>query len=265
MIYLGTLGRMIGIKCPSSQSVEHEERYSFQTTLEGRRKAQARPRGPRTWSLQTSDATTPEQAATLMQFAYGAWGPGPFVFVSADAPHTNMLTPSVSMCEPSENYEPNVTPGGPMATPEGMAGRSYLNNGSGLIIFGRDRSPVVQGVPVTGSAYVLGDKAYVRLNWYRADGSLLSQTNSPLRSELGIVQRMHVTGIPPVDAAGVIVSVVDGLQACKPALTWGGDVMPWSDGQGCARAVVSGLSRSQVLAAPGNTFSNVSFTVTEVG
>lgn len=265
MIYLGTLGRMIGIKCPASQNVSTEDRYSFQRTLEGRVKAQSKPIGRRTWSLKTSDATTPQEHSLLSQFANGAWGPGPFVFVPADAAHTNLLMPAVSTCDPKENYEATVRPAGPMVTPDGIAPRSYLGTDSGVMIFGRDRNPIIQGVPVTGSAYVLGDKARVRLNWYRADGSLLSQTDSTMSSTLGIVQRLHVTAVPPVGAAGVIVSVVGGLQACMPAMTWGDKLMPWSDGQGCVRSVVSAFSRSQVLAVPGHTFSNVSFTISEVG
>lgn len=263
-VYLGSLGRMVKLPYVGSQQVQAEERYNFTSTLEGKRKALVKPRGPRTWAL-SADHFRPNEHSLLSQFANGAWGPGPFAFVPADAPHTNLLTPAVSMCDPSENYEASVTPAGPMVTPDGVAPRSYLNNGSGVIIFGRDRNPVIQGVPVTGAAYVLGDKARVRLNWYRADGSLLSQTNSTMMSTLGVVQRIHVTAVPPAEAAGCIVSVVNGLQACMPSMTWGAELMPWSDGQGCARSVVHGLSRSQVLAVPGHTYSNVSFTITEVG
>lgn len=263
-VYLGTLGRMIPIYSTPSAQLETEERYSFSTTLEGRRKAQTRPIGRRTWGLNAQFAD-PSEHSLLSQFANGAWGPGPFVFVPVDAPHTNLLMPAVSRCDPSENYEASVTPAGPMGTPDGVAPRSYLSNGSGVILFGRDRNPVIQGVPVTGAAYVLGDKARVRLNWYRADGSLLSQTNSTMESTLGVVQRIHVTAVPPAEAAGCIVSVVGGLQACMPSMTWGAELMPWSDGQGCVRSVVHGLSRSQVLAVPGHTYSNVSFTITEVG
>lgn len=263
-VYLGTLGRMIPIYSTPSAQLETEERYSFSTTLEGRRKAQPRPIGRRTWGLNAQFAD-PAEHSLLSQFANGAWGPGPFVFVSVDAPHTNMLMPAVSMCDPTENYEANVTPAGPMMTPDGVAPRSYLGTGSGVIIFGRDRNPVIQGIPVTGAAYILGDGARVRLNWYRADGSLLSQIDSTMTSTLGVVQRLHVTAVPPAEAAGVIVSVVNGLQACMPSLTWTGEIMPWSDGQGCSRSVVSAFSRSQVLAVPGRTFSNVSFTISEVG
>lgn len=263
-VYIGSLGRMVKLPYVGSQQVQTEERYNFSSTLEGKRKAQVKPKGPRTWAL-SADHFRPNEHSLLTQFTNGAWGPGPFVFVSADAPHTNLLTPAVSMCDPSENYEASVTAAGPMDTPDGVAPRSYLNNGSGVIIFGRDRNPIIQGVPVTSAAYVLGDKARVRLNWYRADGSLLSQTNSTMESTLGVVQRIHVTAVPPAEAAGCIVSVVDGLQACMPSMTWGSELMPWSDGQGCVRSVVHGLSRSQVLAVPGHTYSNVSFTITEVG
>lgn len=270
MIYLGTLGRMIGIKCPSSQSVEHEERYSFQTTLEGRRKAQARPRGPRTWSLQTSDATTPEQAATLMQFAHGAWGPGPFVFVSAEAPATNMLLPAVSLCDPAENYESGVVPGGPMLQPTGeWAARSYMRSTPGLFLFGRTRTPLPNSGSVSASVTVLGAGSVARISWYRLgpDGPnvLLGHSRS---DDTGVgfePRRLKVSATPPPGAVGCVVGVENAIQVSAPALVWGADVPAWSEGQGCAGAVVHAASRNLVLAVPGATYSNVGFTITEVG
>lgn len=124
MIYLGSLGRMIGIKCPASQQLEAEDLYSFELTLEGKRTAQVKPRAPRTWNLQTSDATKPADVATLMQFVQGGWGPGPFVFVAADAPFTNLLSPAAASCDPVAGLGSATTLDGPLLTGDGWAGRS---------------------------------------------------------------------------------------------------------------------------------------------
>lgn len=267
MIYLGTLGRMIGIKCPSSQSVEAEERYFFRTTLEGRRKAQSRPAGRRTWSLQTSGATTPAEHSLLSQFANGAWGPGPFIFVSADALVSNMLTPEAASCHPDSNSAVWVSGNGPVELPGvGWVPRSFIGNGTGPILFGSDFTPVRSGVRYSVSAFVFGVGSAVRANFYDANGSLVGgETSTVTGNNAGFI-RSHISIIPGAGVAGIIVSAVNAAITACPQISEGpGSPLPWSDGQGCAKAVVHGVSRDQVLAVHGHTFSNVSFTVSEVG
>lgn len=267
LIYLGTLGRMIGIKCPASQNVSTEDRYSFQRTLEGRVKAQPKPIGRRTWSLQTSDATTPAEHSLLSQFANGAWGNGPFVFVSADAPVSNMLTPEVSTCGPAAKISSVITLAGPHYLGFGeYSARSLLNTDPSVIMyFGSTRTPVVQGKSVTASAWVSGAGAAVRLFWYDAVGSLITSATSSVLATSTTTVRSWVTGMPPANAVSCIVGAVSASRGAQPAITWSDALLPWGEGQGCPKAVVSSMSRDQVLAVAGRTYSNVSFTVTEVG
>lgn len=269
MIYLGTLGRMIGIKCPASQNVEHEERYTFQTTLEGRRKAQVRPRGPRTWSLQTSDATTQAQVATLMQFAQGAWGPGPFVFLPADAPVTNLLTPAASLCGPGEfvlTSGVTVTEGAPMRTPDGWAARSLIKTTPNGLFLGKDMIPVLPGTPVTGSAYIRGAGGKVSIHWYDSTGTIITSVLSTETAESSVVKRCSLTAMPPSNAVSCRLAVTASVQqAAWPAVTWTDKLQTFGEGQGCTKSVVSTASRSLVMAVPGFTYSNLSFNVTEVG
>lgn len=270
MIYLGTLGRMVGIKCPSSQSVETAERYGFDQTLEGRVKAQAKPVGRRTWNLQLSQATTPQDHSALSAFANGVWGAGPFYFVSADAPHTNLLTPQASSC--AETAFATAKPGGPvnlgadgwagasLTTPTADANGMYFGNSTELI-------PVLPGQPVTGSAWVQGAGARVRLNWCDINGDYMFQFVASSNTATSTMSRLSVVGTPPPGAVSCSLLAVGpaGMRATQPAVTWGNELQPWADGQGCKKAVVSAFSRDQVLAVPGNTYSNVSFTVSEVG
>lgn len=267
MIYLGTLGRMIGIKCPASQNVQAEERYSFQTTIEGKRKAQAKPIGRRTWSLNTSDATTPAEHSKLAQFANGAWGPGPFVFVSADAPVSNMLTPEVSTCGPEAKIASVISVAGPWYIGNGVySSRSLLNTDPSVVMyFGSTRAPVVTGRKVTASAWVNGAGAAVRLFWYDANGALISSSTSSVLATTATVVRSWVTATPPANAVACLVGAVNCSRAAQPAITWSDELLDWSEGQGCPKAVVSSMSRDQVLAVAGHTYSNVSFTVMEVG
>lgn len=266
MIYLGSLGRMIGIKCPASQNVQAEERHSFSTTLEGRRKAQVKPTGRRTWSLQTSDATTPSEHSLLSQFANGAWGHGPFVFVSADASVTNLLTPDAADCKPGEHLGAILSQGSPLWTPDGWAASSFMKSTAGRVYLGKDMTPIIQGQPVTASAYVRGEGAGVSIHWYDSTGAVVTSSFSSVLAGATNVVRSWVTQMPPATAVSCRASVGPAcVQVARPAITWSDKMLPYGDGQGCMKAVVSAMSRDQVLAVQGNTYSNIGFTVMEVG
>ena len=260
-VYIGSLGRMVKLPYVGSQQVQTEERYNFSSTLEGKRKAQVKPRGPRTWAL-SADHFRPNEHSLLSQFADGAWGPGPFVFVSADAAHTNLLTPAVASLDPSVIVP---TQGGPVQLPDGSwAPRSVLGDGVGNVLFSSVRSPLPLSGPTSAGVWVQGAGASVRLNWYNDAGGFVGSTTSTVTSSGGWVWST-ISATPPAGAVGVIVSANKASRATHPVLVWGSAPSVWSDGQGCEKAVVSSFSRDQVLAVRGNTYSNVSFTVTEVG
>lgn len=266
-VYLGSLGRMIQIPYVSSQQLQSEERYSFQYTLEGRRKAQPKPIGRRTWGL-TADRNRPNEHSLLSQFADGVWGNGPFWFLSADALITNILPPDVVSGDASAiAYDSVVRPGGPLLTPDGWAARSVLNTvpGSTLHVGGNLKVPVLPGTRVTAAAYVSGVNSAIRLYFYDFAGNQLSSAGSPVTGGAGVVVRSWVTVTAPANAVSAMVAAQNTSQACWPSITWSDGLLPFGDGQGCAKAVVHGFSRDQVLAVPGATYSNVSFTVSEVG
>ena len=269
MIYLGSLGRMIGIKCPASQNVQAEERYTQSVTLEGRRKAQVRPVGRRTWSLQTSDATTPSEHSLLSQFANGVWGNGPFVFLPTDAPVSNILTPAASLSAPGEfvlTSGVTVTEGSPLWTPDGWAARSFIKSTNNGLFLGAERMPVPPSGKITVAAYVRGNGGAVGVSFYDSSGAPLGSQYSSVTAGATNVVRSWLTVTPPVGAVSCRVLVNSATQqAAWPSITWTDSLQPFGEGQGCLKAVVSSMSRDQVLAVQGNTYSNVSFTVMEVG
>lgn len=270
-VYLGQLGRMVELKCPAQQQVTPAERYSFRPTLEGRTKAQVKPVGRRVWGLSTSEATTPAEAGALADFANGAWGRGPFVFVSADAPVTNLLTPEQASCDPAvlNGSAPTNSVAGPMLTPDGWAGRSFMNSTPAqLLWFGTGHTPVLPGQSVTASAYLLGAGAAVRLYFYDAAGATINSHTSTVTATAGTVVRSHVTRTAPANAVSCRVLAVNATQGARPAITWTASLFEWADGQGCTKAVIHGLSRNLVMAsreASGGRYSNLSYTITEVG
>lgn len=263
MIYLGSLGRMIGIKCPASQRVDAESRYNFKRTIEGKRKAEIVPGGRRTWDVQTSDATSPAESATLQEFANGSWGRGPFWFLSADALTTNILPPITSVFGSFVDGGPLPLEGGGWA-PIGMR---LAGGGAGVIQFvaSSQDPPVIPGRTVTASAYVLGSAAYVTVQFFTAAGTLLTSLSSAPVSAASVARRVSVSAEVPFNAATARVTARDATTAARPAVTWTDSVQPYGDGQGCPKAVVHAVTRDVRLTVPGATYLNLGFTVTEVG
>ena len=266
-VYIGSLGRMVKLPYVGSQQVQSEERYNFSSTLEGKRKAQVKPRGPRTWAL-SANHFRPNEHSFLSQFADGVWGNGPFWFLSADALVTNILPPDVVSSSPrAVTYSSTVLEGGPVETVDGWSARSILNTSPATILQITDRLPVpvVPGGQVTVAAYVSGASSAVRLYFYNAAGTQISTWASSVTGSVGVMTRSYRTLTVPSNAVSVMLAAQNTVQACWPSITWSDSLLPFGDGQGCAKAVVHGFSRDQVLAVPGSTYSNVSFTVSEVG
>lgn len=271
MAYLGTLGRLVELRGINSQQVEAEDRYTFQTTLEGKVVGQVRRVGRRSWELGTKATTRAEDLAAIMSFANGEWGDGPFVFVSADAPFTNMLSPAAASCDPDALNPGSGTAAGaagPLLTPDGWAGRSYSNNGAGTVFFGTEKVPVLQGLPVTAAAHLLGAGAIARIAWYDAAGGDLGSTSSAVPATAGTVTRSWVTAAPPAGAVSAMIGAVNATAMARASITWTPELRKWADGQGCPKAVLHGTSRTLTAAHQdprGLRAGSLGTTIQEVG
>lgn len=268
-VYLGELGRLVELKCPSSQSVSVEDGMGFETTLEGRVKAQARSARRRSWSVDMG-AATPAELASMLAFAGGEWGQGPFVWVSTDAPVTNLLTPELSLCGPAAVYGSASLVAGPMNLRDaGFAGRSLTPTAAGShVLLGTEHTPLLPGQAVTGSAWVVGAGSYARLAWFNAAGAQISDSRGTNRGTVGVPVRVHVTATPPAGAVSCRLSIYGAQQFTRPAITWTDAPFDWQPGEGCSKAVIHGLSKQIILALRDpayGRYSNASFTVTEVG
>lgn len=266
-VYLGRLGRMIELWSTPSSQVEAEDPYSFQVTVEGNRRAQRKATGRRTWSV-SAEYSTPADVGVLSDFATGAWGPGPWVFIPADAPNANLLTPQAASCDPSAGWRVSNSAGGPLLTPDGWAPRSVQNNDiTEVLWFGDEYVPVLPGRPVTVSAYVRGAGAAVRIYWYDEAGANVTSSTSTVTATAGSVVRSWVTATPPAGAVSLRVRAVNAAVGTRPSVTWGDVLHPWADGRGCLKAVVHAASSDSFLAGEGagRQFSSLSYTVTEVG
>lgn len=268
MIYLGSLGRMIGIKCPSSQSTDHGDRYTMTRTLEGGVRAQARPLSARQWQLGLSDASTASDLALLQDFARGAWGAGPWFFLSAEAVNTNILTPrQAALVDREQRTE--FANGGPVQVSDGSIAPASLVS---VVASGWQpiftRLPVKPGAWLTWAADVQGNGTVapeLLMTFYNSAGGNLGGHPSAGLPIAGM-QRVAVSRIVPTTAAWVSVGIRSTtLRTARAQVSWT-ERAPQvvSDGRGCAAAVLHGVSENLVLTGEGRTYMNAGFTVSEV-
>lgn len=270
--YLGTLGALFSVRCISALTSDREDRATFETTLEGRVKAQVRSIGRRSWSVDAS-GLTPDEASNLLALDGGEYGNGPFIWIPPAASVTNLLTPEVSMCGPQAVFSSAVSRSGPMVLADGTRTGASLTttDPNGTLWIGASKAPVpvLPGRPVTASTFAIGAGAKARLHWYAADGSFMAGTvTSSGTGEAGKPKRLHATGVPPAGAISCTLSTTKALQVARPAVTWTASPYRWGVGELCQKALVVGLGRELRAAygfPEGATHSNISFTITEVG
>lgn len=267
--FLGALGRLVPIYSNPSMKVSGVPARSFQTTLEGRVKAQVRPVGRREWALSAAYAL-PGEVGALLGFVSGEWGFGPFVWVPPTAPAINMLTPDVASCGPDVVVDAAVSVVGPLLLPDGVwAGRSLLNSApSSPLRFGPGTTPVIPGGKVTASAYVVGVGSKVSVQFLNSVGGTVSQFVSSFAGVAGSATRISVTATVPATAVACTVYATNTTQAARPALTWTDYMHEWGPGECCPKAIVEAVEINALTGSTdlgGRRDSDLSFTIREVG
>ena len=261
--YLGTLGRLVQLRCASTEQTSRSERYVLQGDATGGMRAQLRPRTPRAWDINVA-ALNDRDLAALEGFVGGEWGAGPWQWVSIAAQHGNLLTPAESLCLVAS---PLGLQAGAMQCADGTwAGRSlaptYAGSGWGVLW---DSIPVMPGRPVTFSADVSGDGVnapQIAAAFYTEAGSLIGSATYSVAGEAGGAQRVTVSAAAPAGAAEVRVGARPSVsRLTRPQVTWGSEPTDWTTGKGCRKAVPMGVS-SALLWSPGSGRSLSDMTVT---
>lgn len=264
MEYLGALGRLVALRCASTERTSVAPRYVERVTVEGRRKVQAFPASNRTWDVQWGLAD-PSEMTPLHAFASGAWGVGPWHWVPVQARVGNMLTPrEAQLLEFVAN--PVWADGGPVRDATGAwQARSISSSLTG--IFGQlfRGIPAIPGQKITWSADVQGDGPALALGFTNAGGTNFNAVYGTAPATAGMTRQSLTVTVP--DGA---VSVYLGLQPSvsrmtRPQLTWTDGPVPYSPGHGCRAAVIDGVAEDLILATSRATYSSTGFTVMEVG
>lgn len=265
--YLGGLGQLVEVPFTSSESVERTERYVESVTVEGRRRVQALAATPRSWSVDVQPSHGRDLSGVLAFFD-GAWGPGPWHWVTVAAQQGNMLTPREAQMR-DRVTRAEWSEGGPVQVSDGSwAGSSMVNamaSSAGTMFSG---IPVIEGQPVTYTIDALGAGStapQTALRFYDASGAQVGGSNGAGVNAPGW-QRVSVSQVAPAGAASCAIGVYStAKRVARPQVTWTAEAVPYAPGAGCRAAVVDGVSSELLVVNRGGPVSSVGFTVLEVG
>lgn len=268
MEYFGELGRLVPLRCASTERAQSAARYVPSVTVEGRRRVQAIPASPRTWDLSWGLAD-PSEMVALSGFVTGAWGAGPFHWVPVQAWKHNLLTPREAMLVDRQSNA-LWTEGGPVVGTDGsLAPRSMLS--------ARDASwaslfvdiPCIPGRAITWAADVAGDGSAppaLASAFFDAAGGQIGSGVAEHGTEAEGMERVSQTRVPPEGAASFRAGIYHTTKRiARPQVTWTDGPVPYSAGHGCRAAVLDGMSEDLLTANSFGTWSSTSFTVMEVG
>ena len=266
MEYLGSIGRLVPLRCASAERVQAAARYVPSVTVEGRRRVQVVPASPRAWDVSWGVAR-PGEVAALAAFASGAWGVGPFHWVPIQAHRGNLLTPrEADLMQVASG--PSWALSGPVLDAAGAwQGRSLavsMSSSWGALFA---NIPVVPGKPVTWAADVRGSSSgALAMAFADSEGAVIGGGRYGAATPSSTMTRLSMTEVAPPGAASVRVGVRPAVTTLtRPQVTWTDGPVPYSAGHGCRSAVVDGFSEDLLVANSFGTYSSIGFTVMEVG
>ena len=264
--FLGPLGRLVPVECPSTLTSQFERPASTRTTLGGRRTARIAARGHRSWAVSTGMAT-PLELANLAAVARGDFGPGPFWWVDPWAQQSNLLDPRDAAIEvPWGNSTlggPVTLPGGPVVARHARTG-SALNNWSTSPFGDYSRAPVIPGRDVTVSAWLDSAAKGLRYVFQDAAGSAVDGIGVVSGTASGW-HRVSRTVPAPDGAASVVLGQAGTGGLAAPAVTWTSEVREYGPGSGARNVIVTSFSQDVRAAWKGAMYSDQSYQIMEVG
>lgn len=264
--FLGALGALIPVECPSSLAAAFDRPASTRTTLGGRRTARLAARGHRSWLVSTS-AASPLELANLAGVARGDFGPGPFWWLDEWAQQSNLLDPRDAAIEVPWG---STTLAGPVALPDGPVVARHVRTGASIASWatspfgGFSRAPVVPGQVVTVSAWVDSTAQALRYVFQDAAEAAMGSTSAVPGTRAGWHRVSASVTVPP-GAASIVIgqSGMGGLAA--PAVTWTDGLREYGPGAGARKVIVTGYSEDVVAAWKGAMYADQSYQIMEVG
>ena len=253
--YLGTTARMVPVAPSAAQSEARPERFVIQQAASRRWAFDTARRGGeqgREWAVDLGLLDAVEMAA-VDEFVQGAWGPGPFRWVSCAAHDSNVLTPGQSILA-------SLDAGTGMDTASGWSPRSVLGPSPAMLA---ERVPVIPGRPVTVAADVAG-AATLTITWRSGTGSVVAAQSVEAS---GTLPQRLVFSVPRASATvrTLDVQVSGHSRAARPQVTWTGEARPWVPGRGAESVVIQAGATDPLVINPAGGYWSGSLNLIEVG
>ena len=226
--YIGELGRMYKILWPTPVKVTNPTRYDVQSAPARRWAFVSSPASARRreWSLEVTG--TNAETAELAQLVAGAFGDGPWVFISDEAAVTNVLTPAESMLSGVANAG--------AADGAGGAGARSRTGGGPITI--AEACPCIPGEPVTVTVDMAGAAGVLVVQPVNAAGQPVGPAVTA-RPSGELMERVSVT-MPalPLGACAVKIQTRGSTTVTRPQVTWTAGPVPWDMGAGAASVII---------------------------
>ncbi|MEJ6544488.1 hypothetical protein PQI65_14970 [Brachybacterium paraconglomeratum] len=253
--YLGTTARMVPVAPASAQSEARPERFVVQQAASRRWAFDTARRGGvqgREWAVDLGLLNAVDMAA-VDEFVQGAWGPGPFRWVSCAAHDSNVLTPGQSILA-------SLDAGSGMDTASGWSPRSVLGPSPVKLAEG---VPVIPGKPVMVAVETTG-AATLTVVFRNGAGGVVS---THARYASGTLAQRLVFSAPSVQstARSVDVEVSGHVRAARPQVTWTREARPWVPGRGAEQVVIQSGVADPVVINPAGGYWSGSLSLIEVG
>lgn len=263
--WFGSVGRMQPVYSTPSMSVSAPVERSFSVTLGGKRVVRSAPGGHREWDM-AADGSDAFDGSAIKMFADGAWGVGPWWWLSPWAVGTNMLTPAGSLLKYA-NLVSGATTGGPVQVEGGRWFPVSAVVSSDAHAIGRSADtgtvPGIPGQPVSASMFMASGMR-VRLSFFTEAGVVVSSITSTPAPSGPVLQRVSVSGVIPANAYRIRLDAMGSGQCAGGSVSMTKAAPLWAVGDGCEYAIVEAEDKSvEVISA--NPWSNQSFTIKEVG
>lgn len=254
--YIGELGRMHKVLWPTPVKVTNPTRYEVQSAPSRRWAFVTTPvwARRREWSLDVTG--TNREVTGLSQLVAGAFGPGPWRFISDEAAVTNVLTPAESMLD-------GIANGGYVDGVGGPAAASCVGGGEVIIA---SSVPVPDGSPVTVSVDTAGDTV-LTLQPVNAAGRPVGNARVE-RARRQMMHQLQVT-IPVFPAGAVALKITaSGYKTlCRPQVVWLDSCPRWDVGAGADSVIVEEATTTYTEHEfwTQDTWRTTSLTIREVG
>lgn len=263
MMWLGPLGGLVPIDCATTLTPSRGPRVVTVETVGGHRRAYRLPRTPaRVWDVYV-DTTSPLEVDKVAGFAEGAWGEGPFVFVSDEAAALNVLTPG--QADFSAPMDVAYVSSGPV-----VVGGMHLPASAVVSIPSSWRAladyiPVVPGLPVTVSVWAQSVTGAPQFTIVWRSGTALDPTSQTVTGSAGgMWQRLTWTGTPPAGTTAVRIGARASVTALAgPQVSWTPGPVEWAAGRGADSVVVTEHQGTPVYLA-GPHYYELSYRIEEV-